>query len=88
MAITNVRTVQRCEVYPLQDSSAADTTNAKHESVMVVYNNTFDDSEDATLPVTTTRVVHLYKYVEDGGAATNVSGEDALVQAVCGAIWS
>ena len=46
MAITNVRTVQRCEVYPLQDSSAADTTNAKHESVMVVYNNTFDDSNE------------------------------------------
>ena len=55
---------------------------------MVVYNNTFDDSEDATLPVTTTRVVHLYKYVEDGGAATDYSSEDALVQTVCGAIWS
>ncbi len=88
MAITNVRTVQRCEVHPLQDSSAADTANAKHPSVMVAYNHTFDDSEDATLPVTTTKVVYLYKYVEDGGAATDYSGEDALVQTVCGAIWS
>ena len=88
MAITNVRTLQRCEVYPLQDSSAADTTNAKHESVMVVYRHTFDDSEDAALPVSTETVVHLYKYVEDGGAATDYSSEDALVQTVCGAIWS
>jgi hypothetical protein len=40
MAITKTTTVQRCEVYPLQDSSAEDTANAKHPSVMVVYNDT------------------------------------------------
>jgi len=88
MAITNVRTVERVEVYPIADSSAADTSNAKHESIMIVYNYTFDDSEDASLPITTTKVVHLSKFVSDGGSATNVSGEDALVQTVCGAIWS
>ena len=88
MAITKVTTVQRIEVYPIADSSADDTSNNKHESVMVVYNDTLDDSSDADLPVTATRVKHLYKFVEDGGAATDYSGEDALVQTVCGAIWS
>tara|TARA_X000001316_G_C920323_1_gene34505 strand:+ start:1007 stop:1273 length:267 start_codon:yes stop_codon:yes gene_type:complete len=88
MAITKTTTVQRLEIYPLMDSNAADTTNIKHPSVMVVYNDTIDDAEDADLPVTATRVKHLYKFVEDGGAATDVSGEDALVQTVCTAIWS
>jgi len=88
MAITKTTAVQRLEIYPVADSSADDTANAKHESVMVVYEDTLDDSEDADLPVTATRVKHLYKFVEDGGEATDYSGEDALVQTVCGAIWA
>lgn len=88
MAITKTTTVQRCEVYPLQDSSAEDTANAKHPTVMVVYNDVIDDADDADLPVTATRVKHILKFVEDGGAATDVSGEDALVQTICTAIWS
>ncbi len=88
MAITLTRTLQRAEVYPLMDSSAADDTNAKHPTMMVVYNETFDDSSDADLPVTATKVKHISKYVEDGGAATDYSGEDALVVTICGAIWA
>lgn len=88
MAITKTTTVQRCEVYPLMDSSADDTANAKHPSVMVVYNDVIDDADDADLPVTATRVKHLNKFVEDEGEATDVSGEDALVQTICTAIWS
>jgi hypothetical protein len=88
MAITKTTTVQRIEVYPPSDSSANDTANAKHETVMVVYNDVLDDESDADLPVTATRVKHLSKYVEDGGAATSYSGEDALVQTVCAAIWA
>ena len=88
MAITKTTTVQRIECYPPADSSAADTANAKHESLMVVYEDTLDDSTDADLPVTATRVKHLYKYVEDGGSATDYSGEDQLVQDIAGAIWS
>jgi hypothetical protein len=88
MAITKTTTVKRIEVYPPADSSAADSTNAKHETIMVVYEDTLDDSADADLPVTAIRVKHFTKYVEDGGAATDYSGEDALVQTVCGAIWS
>lgn len=88
MAITKTTKVQRIEVYPIADSSAADSANAKHESLMVVYEDTLDDSGDADLPVTATRVKYLHKFVEDGGAATDYSGEDALVQTVCGAIWA
>mgnify|MGYP007077411171 CR=1 FL=1 len=88
MAITKVTNVQRLEVYPPADSSADDTANAKHETLMVVYEDTLDDSTDDDLPVTATRVKHLSKYQSDGGDATDYSGEDALVQTVCGAIWS
>ena len=88
MAITKTTAVQRLEVYPPSDSSAADTANAKHETMMVVYEDTLDDSSDADLPVTATRVKHLSKYVTDDGAATDYSKEDALVKTVCAAIWS
>ncbi len=88
MAIIKTTAVQRCEVYPLQDSDAENTANAKHASLMVVYNDSMDDADDADLPVTATRVKHIYKFVEDGGDATDVSGEDALVQTICGAIWA
>tara|TARA_R110000765_G_scaffold402340_1_gene498053 strand:- start:79 stop:345 length:267 start_codon:yes stop_codon:yes gene_type:complete len=88
MAITLTRTVQRVETYPLADSTAADDTNAKHPTLMVVYNDLFDDVSDDQLPVTATKVLHFSKYVEDGGAATDMSGEDALVQTIATAIWA
>jgi hypothetical protein len=88
MAITLTRTVQRVETYPLADSTAADDTNAKHPTLMVVYNDLFDDVSDDQLPVTATKVLHFSKYVEDGGDATDMSGEDALVQTIATAIWA
>ena len=88
MAITKTTTLGRCEVYPLHDSSAATTTNAKFPSIMVVYNDSMDDPEDAELPIVATRVKHLNKFVEDDGDATDVSGEDALVQTICTAVWA
>ena len=88
MAITKTTKVQRIEVYPPADTSAADTTNAKHETLMVVYEDTLDDSGDADLPVTATRVKHLSKFVEDGGEATGYATEDTLVKDICGKIWS
>ena len=86
MAITNTRAVQRIEVYP------SDTD----PSVMVVYEHTFDDSTDDALPVTSTVTKRLHRYsvstVDDDGTetqvATDISGEDQLVQDVCGAIWT
>ena len=90
MAISSSKSVQRLEVYPLADSSADDTANAKHPTVMVVYENTLSGTgADAHLDgQVSTQVVHLSKFVEDGGSATDVTGEDALVQTVCGAIWA
>ena len=88
MAITKTTKVQRVEVYPLADSNAADTLNAKHPTLMVVYEDTLDDSGDADLPVTATRVKHLSKFVADGGEATGYATEDTLVKDICGKIWS
>ena len=88
MAITKVTKVQRIEVYPAMDSTAASTTNDAHERVMVVYEDTLDDSADADLPVTATRVKNLTKLVADDGAATDYSGEDALVKSVADKLWS
>jgi len=90
MAISNTTTVQRLEVYPPADSSADDTANAKHETIMVVYNNTLTGTgADAGLDGSvSTTVKHLSKFQEDGGDATDVTGEDQLVQDVAGAIWS
>ena len=66
---------------------------------MVVYEDTLDDAEDNDLPVTATRVKHLEKFTittstdsegntTESSAATSVSGEDALVQTLCTALWS
>lgn len=62
---------------------------------MVVYNDHIDDASDDDLPVVATRVKHLNKFTitidEDGvetSAATVVSGEDALVQTICTAVWA
>tara|TARA_Y100001937_G_C7073806_1_gene309642 strand:- start:851 stop:1117 length:267 start_codon:yes stop_codon:yes gene_type:complete len=88
MAITKTTKVQRVEVYPLADASAADSANAKYPTLMVVYEDTLDDSGDADLPVTATRVKHLNKFVEDGGSATNYSTEDGLVKSILDKIWA
>ena len=88
MAITKVTKVQRIEVYPAVDSTAASTKMEAHETMMIVYEDTLDDSADADLPVTATRVKHLTKLVADDGAATDYSGEDALVKSICDAIWA
>ena len=88
MAITKTTKVGRIEVSPPVDGTAAATKINAHETVMVVYEDTLDDSQDADLPVTATRVKHISKLVEDDGAATDYSKEDALVKVVCAAIWA
>ena len=99
MAITKTTRVQRAEVYRAMDSTAEATESAAWPTVMVVYEDVLDDPEDSELPVTATRTKHLQKFTvtpgtdEDGNptstsAATVVTGEDALVQSICGAIWS
>ena len=88
MAITKVTKVQRIEVYPAVDSTAGATKNDAWARMMVVYEDTLDDSADADLPVTATRVKNLTKLVADDGAATDYSGEDALVKSVADKLWS
>jgi len=86
-------------VYPKADPSAEATVSEAWPTVMVVYEDMLDDTEDADLPVTATRVKHLTKFTltttEDSegevtttSADTSVSGEDALVQTICTAVWS
>ena len=84
MALTRTRKVQRIEIYP-----------GEEPSIMVVYEHTFDDTEDADLPAVTTKVKHLSKMQQTlgedgavGSALTDVSGEDLLVQTVANAIWN
>lgn len=95
MAITKTTSVQRCEVYPASDSSADASTSAAWPTLMVVYEDVLDDTEDADLPVTATRVKHLEKFTittaDDGtesSAATVVTGEAQLVQDICGEVWT
>ena len=99
MAITKTTKVQRCEVYPKADATAEATVSAAWPTVMVVYEDVLDDSEDADLPVTATRIKHLSKFTlttttnSEGettttSAATVVTGEDQLVKDICGAVWS
>jgi len=89
MAITKTTKVQRVEVYPPMDADAADTTNAGNPTVMCVYEDSMDDPNDSDLPVTATRVKTLVRYSdEDNATATDVTGENQLVQDICGAIWS
>jgi hypothetical protein len=87
MAITNTRAVGRIETYP--------ALVGDDPTLMVVYEHTFDDTNDTALPVTSTVVKHLQRYVlttdEDGNetsTATDVTSEDQLVQDICGAIWT
>jgi hypothetical protein len=88
MAITKTTSVQRVEVYPSIDSEAEATTNAGNVTVMCVYEDAMDDPNDTDLPVTATRVKHILRYSdEENATATDVSGEDQLVQDICGAVW-
>ncbi len=79
MAITLTRTVQRIETYPAME--AAESTETTYPTLMVVYNDSFDDPDDEQLPVTATKVLHF-------GHGDDVSGEDALVQTIATAIWA
>ena len=90
MAISSTKTVQRVEVYPLADSSADATANAKHPTMMVVYENTLTGTGgDAHLDGTVaTEVKHLSKFVSDGGFDFTNSSSFDLVQTICGAIWA
>ena len=79
MAITLTRTVQRVETYPAV--TPAEEGEVTYPTLMVVYNDVFDDPDDEQLPVTANKVLHLKK--DD-----DISGEDELVQTIANAIWA
>jgi len=85
MAITKTTTVHRIEVIPGADDPA----------LVVSYMDFFDDPDDDQLPTRSNRTVHLERIThgvdEDGNATstpTDVSGHDALVQAIAAAVWA
>jgi|TARA_B110000902_G_scaffold195324_1_gene221426 hypothetical protein len=86
MAITKTSELSEIMVRPAVDSTAADTANAKYPTINVWYFDTFTDSGVASNPIN--RSAEINKYVEDGGADSDVSGEDSLVQSIATAIWS
>ena len=88
MAITKTTQLVFATVYPKADSSAASTTNAGNPGIHVVEKISLDDTEDDQLPITANAERNIWRYVEDGGSATDVSSEDALIQSIAGAIWS
>ncbi len=88
MAITKTTTIKEILVLPATDSSADSTTNAGNPSITVYSEIVVDDASDNELPMVKPKSVDIYRYVSDGGDATDVSSEDALVQSIAGAIWS
>ena len=86
MAITSTRTLERIEVM---------ANGSDDPMITIVYNITFDDSEDDNLPATTPQVKTITRYThttDDEGeqvqTATDVTGEDQMVQDVCAAVWT
>jgi hypothetical protein len=86
MAITKTSELSEVVVTPAKDSSAEDTTNAKHPVITVSYFDVFNDN--GNISSSTARTYTLSKFVEDDGDATDVSGEDTLIQTIATAIWS
>ena len=87
MAITKTIKLEKVEVIPAIDTTAAASSNAKHPTVLATYTFTVNDSEDSDLPIVGNKIKELTKFVSDGGAATDYSSEDSVVKQVCGAIW-
>ena len=87
MAITRTRTVLAVEV---------NMSATPDPEVRVTYQDTFDDSTDDQLPATTHSYAHFERYTvtgtdDDGNpvqSATDMTGEDQVVQDICAAVWT
>tara|TARA_R100000030_G_scaffold38172_1_gene28622 strand:+ start:35 stop:301 length:267 start_codon:yes stop_codon:yes gene_type:complete len=86
MAITKSTTVHRIEIKPAKNSGAVATDNAKHPTIMIVYNDKFADDGDSSSTISQ-RVVNMSKFSEDGGNPTDYSKEDVLVKLILDEIW-
>ena len=88
MAITKTTALKLVTVYPALNPSAGSTKIEGNPVIYVQETVTVDDTEDNQLPLTGMSERDIYRYVEDDGAATDVSSEDTLVQSIAAAIWS
>mgnify|MGYP003132535004 FL=1 len=88
MAITKTIEFKNVIISPKKDLSAASTTNDGNPRLIIAETITYDDTSDNDLPFIKSQTRTIYRYVADGGAATDISSEDALVQTIAGAIWS
>tara|TARA_R110000796_G_scaffold63434_2_gene146940 strand:+ start:71 stop:304 length:234 start_codon:yes stop_codon:yes gene_type:complete len=77
MAITREVSLQRIEVQIREGDDA----------IMISLEDSWDDVEDASLPLVTGRIVHLTKFDQEG-ELTDVSGYPALVGAVAAVVWA
>lgn len=80
MAITKTRTIQRVECYPAANYD--EDQEPTYPTLMVVYNEVFDDPKDDDLPITATKVVNLSK--DDG----QLEEQDDFVKTIANALWS
>tara|TARA_B100000902_G_C27195293_1_gene856139 strand:+ start:535 stop:780 length:246 start_codon:yes stop_codon:yes gene_type:complete len=80
MAITKTQKVQRVECYPA--THYEEDQEPTYPTLMVVYNEVFDDPKDDDLPITATKVVNLSK--DDG----KLEEQDDFVKAIANALWS
>ncbi len=80
MAITLTKNTIQVRVNPTVDVSS-DIVNETKPSILVLYNEVFDDPDDSDLPVSVGKQKMFY-------CTDDVSGEDALVQTIATAVWS
>lgn len=80
MAITLTKKLNHVRVFPLVDVDSDNVIETK-PSVLIAFTETFDDPDDDDLPAEVHKTKMFY-------CTDDVSGEDALVQTICTAIWS
>ena len=91
MAITKTSKIKRIHIYPAEDDTAGNEMNSAHPSIEITSEITVDDegnSSDYELPIKVGNSHRIYRYVFDGGHATDISNLDSLVQSIAGAIWT
>ena len=88
MAITKTIDFLHADVYLAKDPDGEASMNIAHPYILIHEKVTIDDVSDNDLPVENKTHRFIYRFVEDNGDATDVSGENSLVQSIASAIWT
>jgi len=88
MAITKTIDFLHADVYLAEDPDGDAGMNIAHPYILIHEKVTIDDVSDNDLPVENKIHRFIYRFVEDNGDATDVSGENSLVQSIASAIWT